>query len=153
MRLCVLISAVCLVVSLAPAQPARVTVWLLMDDSVRIDATYYTPQDSPPPGGFPGVILVHGLGGSKPACEPGAQTYAGYGYVTLAYSVRGQGRSTGKSMLFSWRERQDLAAVAAWLAALPNVNDTLLGVAGMSQGGYHSWYAGIDEIPGVKAVE
>jgi hypothetical protein len=23
----------------------------------------------------------------------------------------------------------------------------------MSQGGYHSWYAGVDEIPGVKAVE
>jgi predicted acyl esterase len=153
MRFGILISAVCLLVSLTTAQPTRDTVWFVMDDSVRIDATYYTPQGSPPPGGFPGLIFVHGLGGSKSACEPGAQTYAGYGYVTLAYSVRGQGRSTGKSMLFSWRERRDLAAVAAWLAALPNVNDTLLGVGGMSQGGYHSWYAGVDEIPGVKAVE
>jgi predicted acyl esterase len=128
MRFCTLVSAVCLFVSLMPAQAVRDTVWLVMDDSVRIDATYYVPQGSPPPGGFPGLIFVHGLGGSKSSCEPGAQTYAGYGYVTLAYSVRGQGRSTGKSMLFSWRERRDLAAVAAWLAALPNVNDTLLGV-------------------------
>jgi predicted acyl esterase len=153
MRVCILLSAVCLVVSLAPAQAVRDTVWLVMDDSIRIDATYFTPQDSPPPGGFPSIIFVHGLGGSKSGCEPAAQIYAGYGYVTLAYSVRGQGNSTGKSMLFSWRERRDLAAVAAWLAARPNMNDTLLGVAGGSQGGYHSWYAGLDEVPGVRAAE
>ena len=162
MRFCVLpidpstplratLCVVCLVVSLATAQPVRDTFWLTMDDSVQIDCTTFMPQDSPP-GGFPGIVFVHGLGGSKTSCEAMAQTYAGYGYVTLAYSVRGQGRSTGKSTLFSWRERQDLAAVVAWVAALPNVNDTLLGVQGLSQGGFHSWYAGIDNLPGVRAV-
>ena len=153
MRFCILIPAICYLGSLASAQPVRDTFWLTMDDSVQLDCTRFTPQDSPPPGGFPGIVFVHGWGGSKSGYEPAAQTYAGYGYVTLAYSVRGQGRSTGMSTANSWRERRDLAAVVAWLAALPNVNDTLLGVAGVSQGGYHSWYAGIDGIPGVKAVE
>jgi predicted acyl esterase len=148
-----IVGLVLLTAGLALAQPVRDTLWLTMDDSVRIDCTRFTPQGTPPPDGFPGIIFVHGLGGSKSDCEPGAQIYAGLGYVTLCYSVRGQGRSTGKSMLFSWRERRDLAAIAAWLAALPNVNDTLLGVAGVSQGGFHSWYAGIDHLPGVKAVE
>jgi predicted acyl esterase len=152
MRFCILIPAICFLVSLTPAQPARDTFWLTMDDSVQLDCTMFTPTDSPPPGGFPGIVFVHGLGQSKTACEPIADTFAVDGFVTLAYSVRGQGRSSGKSRLFSWRERRDLAAVVAWLAARPNVNDTLLGVQGLSQGGYHSWCAGIDRLPAVRAV-
>src|SRR5512136_859714 len=152
MRFCVLISAVCLLVSFAPAQPARDTLWLTMDDSVKIDCTMFTPTDSPPPGGFPAIVFVHGLSGNKTWCEASADTYARHGYVTLAYSLRGQGRSTGLCQLFSWRERQDQASILSWLAARPNVNDTLLGVNGVSQGGYLSWYSGIDEIPGVRAV-
>ncbi len=141
----------CLVAS-GMAQPLRDTLWLTMDDSVRIDCTMFTPSDSPPAGGFPAIVFCHGLGQSKTACEAMADTFAVHGYVTLAYSVRGQGRSTGKSTLFSLRERQDLAAVVFWLRARPNVNDTLLGVQGLSQGGYHSWYAGIDNLPGVRAA-
>jgi predicted acyl esterase len=153
MRLRILLVAFGVFVSLVPAQPVRDTFWLVMDDSVRIDCTMFTPPDSPPVGGFPAVVFVHGLGSDKSSCEATAQTYAGRGYVTLAYSVRGQGRSTGLGTLFSWRERQDLAAVVAWLAARPNVNDTLLGVQGVSQGAFHSWFAGVDNLPGVRAVE
>jgi len=109
----------------ALAQPVRDTFRLTMDDSVQLDCTMFTPTDSAPPGGFPAIVFCHGLGQSKTACEPIADTFAVQGYVTLAYTVRGQGNSSGKSTLFSWRERQDLAAVVAWVAARTNVNDTL----------------------------
>jgi pimeloyl-ACP methyl ester carboxylesterase len=85
------------IVSQAAAQPIRDTLWIRMDDGVRLDCTRFTPQGLPPPGGFPGIVFVHGLGGSKTSTEGQARTYADSAYLTLAYSVRGQGSSEGLS--------------------------------------------------------
>ena len=131
--------------------PFRDSLWLQMDDGIRLEATLFRPVDPVPPGGFPGLIFVHGLGGSKRQMEPVAESYARRGYVTLAYSVRGQGFSEGLSTLFSYRERQDLGQIVQWLKARPEVNDTLIGVSGASQGGFHAWFAGLDSL-GVRAV-
>ena len=131
--------------------PIRDTLWLEMDDGVHLDATLFRPVDPTPEGGFPAIIFVHGLGGSKLQMEPRAEYYARRGYVTLAYSVRGQGRSEGLSTIFSYREQQDLDSIIGWLASLPYVNDTLIGVSGASQGGYHSWLAAVRHM-GVRAV-
>ena len=144
--------AVVFIVSQATAQPIPDTLWIRMDDGVRLDCTRFTPQGSPPPGGFPGIVFVHGLGGSKTSTEAQARAYADSAYLTLAYSVRGQGNSEGLSTCFSWRERRDLDTLLHWMAALSNVNDTLLGVSGGSQGGFHSWFAGVDNTPARAAA-
>ncbi len=127
------------------------TLWLEMDDGVHLDATRFTPVAALPPGGFPAIVFVHGFGGSKSDVEPIAELYAESGYVTLAYSVRGQGASEGLSTVFSFRERQDLAHIIDYLGSQPNVNADLLGVAGASQGGFHSWFAAVDHM-NVRAV-
>ena len=132
-------------------EPIRDTFWFPMNDGVHLDVTLFRPVDAPPPGGFPAIVFVHGLGGSKYQMEPRARYYAEKGYVTLAYSVRGQGNSEGLSTLFGWREQADLESLITWLAARPDVNDTLIGVAGASQGGFHSWLAAVRQM-GVRAV-
>ncbi len=132
-------------------KPVRETLWLKMDDGVHLDVTLYKPVDPAPPGGYPAIIFVHGLGGSKLQMEPLAEYYATKGYITLAYSVRGQGKSEGLSTIFSYREQKDLDSIINWLASLPYVSDTLIGVSGASQGGYHSWLAGVCNM-NVRAV-
>jgi predicted acyl esterase len=122
-----------------------------MDDGIRLDITRYIPTGSPPSGGFPAVIFVHGLSGNKTKMDRNAQEYADSGYVTVTYSVRGQGNSEGLTTVFSTREQKDLERIIDWLADRPIVNAEKIGVSGASQGGYHSWFAGVNQMK-VRAV-
>jgi len=133
------------------AQPQRQDFWLEMDDGVKLDVTRFTLAGSMPVGGFPAVVFVHGLGGSKSSMINKAASYAGDGYVTVTYSVRGQGKSEGLTTVFSYREQADLDSIINWLAAYVVVNDTLIGISGGSQGGYHSWLAAVRGM-NVRAV-
>src|SRR5690606_23504988 len=61
----------------------------------RIDTPLYIPEtarETPAPA----VLLPHGFGGSKQSATRDAQELAERGFVVLAYSARGHGRSTGK---------------------------------------------------------
>ena len=67
-----------------------------MDDVTRLATTVYVPDGEPPMTGWPGVILVHGLGGSRQEMNLLAETYfAPYGYAVLTYDARGHGQSGG----------------------------------------------------------
>lgn len=135
-------------INFAKAQYTSENLWLTMDDGIRLDVTLLTPDFQPPPGGFPAIVFVHGLGGSKnsESIRRPAQEFAGSGYVTLTYSVRGQGDSEGKSTVFATREQKDLEFIVDWLANKLIVNDTLIGVSGASQGGYHAWFAAVNRM-------
>jgi ABC-2 type transport system ATP-binding protein len=71
-----------------PAAPGSV-------DRVQIDATLYTPQQTPAPA----VLLAHGFGGDKNSVAPQARELADRGFVVLTWSARGFGHSTGKISL------------------------------------------------------
>ena len=77
--------------------------------------------------------------------------YAGRGYVTMTYSVRGHGNSSGLSTIMSTRERQDLKRVLAFLRRFPGVNPAAVGIVGGSQGGLHGLWAAADRMP-VKGI-
>ncbi|MDZ7373662.1 MAG: alpha/beta fold hydrolase [candidate division KSB1 bacterium] len=121
------------------------------DDGVKLDATYFRPAWSPPDSGFPGVVLVHGLGGSKRDMFEIAQILALKGYLALAYSVRGQGESWGLRTFTGERERRDLKSLLGWLGARADVNPRRLAVVGGSQGGQHAWWAALYGL-GVRTV-
>lgn len=116
-----------------------------------LDATYYTPSQSPPAGGYPVIIFVHGYGFDKYAVIATCSTYALSGYLTLGYTVRGHGNSSGYSKFMSDVERKDLKDVLAWLRSLPEVDAGSIGISGGSQGGLHGLWAAADRLP-VKAV-
>ena len=117
--------------------------WITMNDGVKLDASIFTPKGEQPQGGWPGVLLIHGHGdaGNKTAMFDRARHCVGRGYLTVSYSVRGQGDSEGLVFHMGARELFDLQDVISWvLRALP-IHWEKLGVCGSSQGGWHAYMA------------
>jgi ABC-2 type transport system ATP-binding protein len=104
---------------------------------VQLDATLYLPEVTPAPA----VIVAHGFGGSKTSVDGDARELAQRGFVTLAYSARGFGRSEGQIALNSLdHEVADASELVSWLAEQPEVEtdgegDPRVGVTGGSYGG------------------
>ncbi|MCV2489676.1 alpha/beta fold hydrolase [Geodermatophilus sp. YIM 151500] len=106
--------------------------------AVELDTTLYLPAGGDP---APAVVLAHGFGGSKDSMAEEARYLAERGYVVLAYSARGFGRSGGVIGLNDPRfEVADLSTLLDLLAtredvALDAAGDPVVGVAGASYGG------------------
>ncbi len=138
--------------SLLRAQSVWTDMGIHMDDDVVIDARIIKPLGFPPSGGFPGIVLVHGYGGSKETMRDIQIALATYGYASIAYSVRGQGNSGGVSTVDADRERQDLVQVIQFFRNTQGIHPDKIGVTGGSQGGIHAWMAAAYKMRGVKAV-
>jgi ABC-2 type transport system ATP-binding protein len=104
---------------------------------VQLDTTLYYPAHTPAPA----VLLAHGFGGSKSDLASEATTLARHGYVVLAYTARGFGRSGGLVHLDAPSyEVADASKLVSYLATLPQVikdapADPRVAVAGSSYGG------------------
>src|SRR5579871_5159451 len=124
----------------APANAfTKQTGFRTMTDGTQIAYDLYEPDGSAPAGGWPGVVLLHGLGGSKDDMAPIADVFVSHGYAALAYSARGSGTSTGNLELAGPNETSDERALEAWFAGLPEVSDTQIGAWGISYGGGQVW--------------
>jgi len=126
-----------------PGQPATIT----------LDATLYLPSRTPAPA----VLVAHGFGGSKASVDADARDLAERGFVALAWSARGFGRSTGQIALDSPdHEVADGSRLIDYLATRPEVRrdapgDPRVGVTGGSYGGaFALLLAGYD--PRVDAI-
>ncbi|WP_045878440.1 alpha/beta fold hydrolase [Pseudofrankia sp. DC12] len=104
---------------------------------VMLDTTLYLPRTTPAPA----ILLAQGFGGSKTDLDAEAHALATHGYVVLAYTARGFGRSGGLVHLDAPAyEVADASKLISYLATLPQVRkdgpgDPRLGVAGASYGG------------------
>jgi fermentation-respiration switch protein FrsA (DUF1100 family) len=137
---------------LAPALARAEEVSLPMDDGARIDATLLTPAGTPPAGGWPAVMMFHGLGGSHTSLLPVAGTLREQGYAVFVPDARGHGTSGGFVSLDGPREVADVRAEFQWLAARPDVSDTQIGAWGVSLGGGAAWNSVTAGVP-VAALE
>jgi predicted acyl esterase len=125
-------------------QDAKVT----MDDGVQIATTLYLPDGPQPTAGWPGVIMLHGLGGSRREMNLLAQTYfVNHGYAVLTYDVRGHGESGGYVTIAGPRELADLRALEKQFAARPDLDDRHVGAWGISYGGGQTWLGAASGIP------
>jgi predicted acyl esterase len=127
---------------------ARQDLSIPMDDGVPIAATLYLPDGTPPPGGWPAIVVLHGLGGTRQQMNALIEGYGltGLGYALLTFDARGFGESGGLVGLDGPREVADTRAVRDWLAARPDVSDTKVGALGVSYGGgavFNSLVAGV----------
>src|SRR2546425_2407090 len=119
-----------------------------MTDGVRIAATYYVPDGNPPIGGWPAVMMLHGLGESRTTSNNAvgmsindlAELYVvPQGYAVLTFDARGHGDSEGLVSVDGPREIQDLRELFDWVATRPNVNGQKIGAFGYSYGGGAIW--------------
>ena len=117
-----------------------------MDDGVAIAYDLYLPAGTPPAGGWPGVLVLHGLGQRKEAYAAISTAFAPT-YAVLAYDARGHGASGGNIELASPREIADLRAMRSLLAARTDVSDTQIGAWGDSYGGGQIWNALAAGVP------
>jgi alpha-beta hydrolase superfamily lysophospholipase len=126
----------------APASASPVaTGKVAMDDGVQLAYDLYEPQGTAPAGGWPAVVVEHGLGGSKDTVAAVGEIFAANGYAALAYSARGHGTSGGDVGIVAPRDVADTRAMVAWLEARPEVSDDRAGCWGISYGGGQCWNA------------
>src|SRR6266498_5294249 len=137
---------------LAPAVARAEEVPLSMDDGARIDATLLTPVGTPPSGGWPAVMMFHGLGGSHTTLLPVAGTFREQGYAVFLPDARGHGTSGGFVSLDGPREVADVRTEFQWLATRPEISDTQIGGWGISLGGGAAWNSVVAGVP-FKALE
>ena len=137
----VLVVAIATVVRAQPA--SRTTVQMIAgtpepgQGKVDIDTTLYLPQHTPAPS----ILLAQGFGSSKLGLAGQATSLARHGYVVLAYTARGFGRSGGLIHLDAPKyEVADARKLIDYLGTLKTVqqdgaDDPRVGVAGASYGG------------------
>ncbi len=119
------------------APVAQHDVSIPMDDGVSLAGTLFLPAAAPPAHGWPGVVLMHGLGGNREQMNLflGAFGLAERDYAILTIDARGHGQSGGLANFAGTRDVADARAVHAWLAARPDVADARIGAWGISYGG------------------
>ena len=133
-----LAGALALLVGDAAGSPAaKQDLSIPMDDGVSIAATLYVPDGSPPAGGWPALVFLHGLSGNRQQMNALVEGYGftGAGYAVLTFDARGHGSSGGLVGIDGPREIADARAIRDWLAARSDVSDTKIGAWGISYGG------------------
>ena len=116
---------------------ARQDLTIVVDDGAPIAATLYLPDSAPPEGGWPAIVLLHGLGADRTQTNAIAETYglAGEDFAVLTYDARGHGASGGLSSIAGPREVADAGALYTWLSERPEVAAERIGAWGISAGG------------------
>ncbi|MCW2975310.1 MAG: hypothetical protein JWM06_591 [Actinomycetia bacterium] len=131
--------------------PTQLTI--AASDGTQLACSLVEPDGTPPSGGWPALMLFHGLGGThQEFLEPVAVQYlAPAGYATLECDARAHGLSGGLFGLDGPRDVQDTRELFTWLTSRPEISDTQIGAYGYSLGGGAVWNATVAGVP-FKAI-
>jgi alpha-beta hydrolase superfamily lysophospholipase len=130
------------------ASPQQLTI--VASDGAKLACSIVVPDTPAPAGGYPGVILFHGLGGRHQDMEPLAtQVLAPAGYETLECDARGHGASEGLFGLDGPRDVQDTRELFSYLSG--RTGNATIGALGVSLGGGAVWNAAVAGVP-FKAI-
>ena len=89
-----------------------------------------------PPRELPGVLFVHGWGGSQAHDLGRAKNVAGLGCVCVTFDLRGHTSSRPSATVTRGDNLADLIAAYDWMADQPSVDKRAIAVIGISYGGY-----------------
>ena len=127
----------------ASAASGWTEVTISTSDATPLACAYVIPAGTAPAGGWPGVILFHGLGQSRADLEPIGSVLARFSFAALACDARGTGGSGGKFGLAGPIEVQDAQDLFSWFAGRSDVSNTQIGALGLSLGGGEVWNAAV----------
>lgn len=131
----------------ASAKSLWIQVTITASDSTPLACAYTIPSGTAPAGGWPGVILFHGLGQSHTDVEPIGAALSEFGFAALACDARGTGGSGGKFGLDGPTEVQDARDLYNWMSARSDVSNTQIGAFGLSLGGGEVWNSAVAGVP------
>lgn len=104
----------------------------LISNGERIAGTFLAPGAK-----IPGVLFVHGWGGSQESDLVRATGVAGLGCACLTFDLRGHGGTIAQQETVSREDNlRDLVAVYDYLVCHPSVDQSAIAVMGNSYGGY-----------------
>jgi len=136
----------------APAAATPQELTITAADGTPLSCALVEPDGTPPAGGWPAVMLFHGLGGRHQDMEPLATGFlAPAGYASLMCDARGHGASGGLFGLDGPTDVADTQFLFTWLTTRPEVSDTQIGALGISLGGGAVWNAAVAGVP-FKAI-
>lgn len=120
---------------------------LIPADGLDLAGTFYAPIDEPSP--WPGVILLHMLGGSRKSWDEYAEEFANAGYAVLSIDLRGHGETGGA---VDWKSAEtDLQQAWSYFTSRPEIDPDRTGFIGASIGANLALIAGANE-PDIKTV-
>ncbi|EWC42959.1 alpha/beta fold hydrolase [Pseudomonas stutzeri] len=107
------------------------TVDILVGDE-HIAGTFLSP-----PAKMPGVLFVHGWGGSQQRDLARARGIAGLGCICLSFDLRGHAQTRAQQETVTREQNlDDLLAAYDLLARHPHIDPSAIAVVGTSYGGY-----------------
>ena len=120
-------------------------------ESGRLDGIAWCLWLPPGEGPWPAVIVLHGAGSRKENHADFARAAVAHGLAALTFDNRGHGETEGA---LGATVVQDLGALAAWLAARPEVDGRRIGVRGSSMGGLLAIHAAAasDDVAAAIAI-
>jgi predicted acyl esterase len=143
-----LVVAACALVCAGAAHPATSAAWTKTDqivvaaDGTHLATSLYVPTGTRPSGGWPAIVMFHGLGGTRASMNTIAeQTFANEGYGVLTSDHRGHAESGGLFDVDGAAEIQDARDLYDSLAARPDIDKGHVGAWGISLGGGVVWGA------------
>jgi len=119
------------------------------DGGVPLACQFVLPAGTAPDGGWPGLVLFPGLGGTPPSID--GTEFAAAGFASVTCDERGTGSSGGSFDLAGPEDAADAQWIFDWLAARPEVSDTQIGAYGDDLGGAEVWDAAVAGVP-FKAI-
>ena len=132
--------------------PTTTELTIQASDGTKLACGLVLPGGSPPSGGWPGIILFHGLGQNHQSMETIANAaFTPAGFASLACDARGTGASGGTFGLDGPKEVQDARDLFDWFASRGDVSNTQIGAVGLSLGGGAVWNAAAAGVP-FKAI-
>jgi pimeloyl-ACP methyl ester carboxylesterase len=113
----------------ARSEPVDISV-----DDHQIAGTFLAPNSK-----MPGVLFVHGWGGSQESDLARAKGIAGLGCICLTFDLRGHARTQAQKQTVTREDNlRDLLAAYDLLAQHPGIDRSSIAVVGSSYGGYLS---------------
>jgi|TARA_A100001391_G_C5084492_1_gene280789 pimeloyl-ACP methyl ester carboxylesterase len=101
-------------------------------ESQHIAGTFLVPRNK-----VPGVLFVHGWGGSQAYDLKRANGMAGLGCVCLTFDLRGHSETQAQQMKVTREDNlQDVLAAYDCLLSHPSIDTSAIAVVGSSYGGY-----------------